>query len=51
VKVLTCDLKHPLLDIAPSLDVIVGIPQPSVAVAVPREASILFGLQPRVTSV
>jgi hypothetical protein len=51
VNVLTCDLKHPLLLIAPSLDVIVGEPQPSVAVAVPREVLISVGLQPSVTSV
>jgi hypothetical protein len=51
VKVLTCERKHPLLEIAPSLDVIVVAPQPSVAVAEPSEVLISAGLQPSVTSV
>src|SRR5205085_573458 len=40
VQVLVCDLEHPLLTTAPSVDVTVGELQPSVAVAVPSEASI-----------
>jgi hypothetical protein len=51
VNVLTCDRKHPLLEIAPSLDVIVVAPHPSVAVAEPSEVLISAGLQPSVTSV
>ena len=51
VNVLICDLKHPLLLIAPSVNVTVGVPQASVAVAVPSEVLISIGLQPSVTSV
>ena len=51
MNVLTCDLKHPLELMLPSVEVIVTAPQPSVAVAEPSEASILLGLQPSVTSV
>jgi hypothetical protein len=53
VHVLVCDLLHPLLTIAPSVDVIVGVPQASVAVAVPSAASIaaVDGLQPGVNVV
>src|SRR6185436_4611734 len=50
VNVLVCDLEHVLLLILPSLDVIVIGPQPSLAVAEPRAASISLaeGLQPSV---
>ena len=51
IKVLVCDLEQPVLFINPSLEVTVGVPQASVAVAEPRDASILVGLQPSVTSV
>jgi hypothetical protein len=34
---------------APSREVIVGVPHPSVAEAEPREVLISVGLQPRVT--
>ena len=51
VNVLTCDLKHPLVVIAPSLEVMVGVPQASVAVAVPSEVLRSVGLQPSVTLV
>jgi hypothetical protein len=50
VNVLTCERRQPLLVTAPSLDVTVGIPQPSVAEAEPSEVLISAGLQPRVTS-
>ena len=51
VNVLVCDLKHPLEITAPSDEVIlVTVPQASVAVAVPSDASGLAGLQPSVTS-
>jgi hypothetical protein len=52
VNVLVCDCKHPLLLILPSLEVIVVAPQPSVAVAEPREALIsdTVGLHPKTTS-
>src|SRR6266550_6152952 len=40
VNVLVCDLKHPLLATAPSVVVTVGVPQASVAVAVPSAAFI-----------
>jgi hypothetical protein len=51
VNVLTCDLKHPLLDIAPSFDVTIGVLHAAVAVAEPRAAVIseAEGLQPSVT--
>ena len=53
VNVLVCDLAQPLLVIAPSLEVIVGVLQASVAVAVPHAAfiSACDGLQPKVTFV
>ena len=52
VNVLVCDALHDVVDIAPSLVVIVVVLQPSVAVAVPRAASIseASGLQPRVAT-
>ena len=50
VNVLVLERLHPLLTTAPSEDVIVTAPQPSVAVAVPSEPSGLAGLQPRFTS-
>jgi hypothetical protein len=48
VNVLVCDEEQLVVDIAPSLDVIVGVPQPSVAVADPNAAVIsdACGLQP-----
>ena len=50
VNVLVCDAEHEVVDTAPSVNEIVGEPQPSVAVAVPRAALIseAEGLQPRV---
>jgi hypothetical protein len=51
VNVLTCERRQPLLDTAASVNVIVGVPQPSVAVAVPKEVLISVGLQPSVTAV
>jgi hypothetical protein len=53
VNVLVCDALHDVVDIAPSLDVIVVVLQPSVAVADPRAASIseTEGLQPSVVVV
>src|SRR5437870_3905610 len=47
VHVLVCERKQPLLPTAPSLDVSVGVPQASVAPAVPSDASIcdVVGLQ------
>ena len=51
VNVLVLVLTHPVEPIAPSEEVIVTAPQPSVAVAEPSVASILVGLQPSVTSV
>src|SRR5512134_1810548 len=51
VKVLTCERSQPLLVIAPSTELTVGVPQPSVAEAEPSCAAISAGLQPRVTSV
>ena len=49
---LSVNVKHPLETTAPSDEVIlVTVPQASVAVAVPSDASGLAGLQPRVTSV
>jgi hypothetical protein len=52
INVLTSERRQPLLDTAPSLDVTVGVPQPSVAVADPSAAVIseAAGLQPRVIS-
>jgi len=51
VNVLTCDLKHPLLLMAPSVNVTIGVLQAAVAVAEPRAAVIseAAGLQPSVT--
>jgi len=48
VKVLVCDLPQPAIVTAPSAEVTVGVPHPSVAVALPRAASICpaVGLQP-----
>src|SRR5258705_355030 len=48
VNVLVCDLIHPLLLIDPVLTVTVGVPQASVAVALPSAASIAaaVGLHP-----
>ena len=40
VKVLVCDLPQPEVVTAPSAEVTVGVPHPSVAVALPRAASI-----------
>jgi hypothetical protein len=52
VNVLVCEAEHEVVVIAPSLDVIVGAAQPSVAVAVPKAAAISdeLGLQPSETS-
>ena len=52
VNVLVCDLRH-APTAAPSSCVIVGVPQPSVAVADPRAAVIADtrGLQPKATVV
>jgi len=48
VNVLVCDALHEVVVIVPSVDVIVVVVQPSVAVAVPRAAEIseAEGLQP-----
>jgi len=53
VNVLVCDEEQLVVDTAPSLDVMVGVPQPSVAVAEPRAAVIseACGLQPSGTLV
>jgi hypothetical protein len=53
VNVLVCEREHPLLDTLPSLDDTVGVPQASVAVAVPRAPFIspAEGLQPSVVVV
>jgi hypothetical protein len=53
VNVLVCDALQELVVIAPSLTVIVGVLQPSVAVAEPRALAISLaaGLQPRPTLV
>src|SRR5678809_1544038 len=53
VNVLVCDALHEVVDIVASVTVIVVVLQPSVAVAVPRAASISAaeGLQPRVVVV
>ena len=53
VKVLTCDCKQPLVLTLPLLEVIVTVPQPSVAVAEPSAAVIsdAEGLHPKTTSV
>ena len=51
VNVLTWDLKHPLVVIAPSVDVTIGVLQAAVAVAEPSAAVIseADGLHPRAT--
>jgi len=53
VNVLVCEALHEVVDIVPSAAVIVAVLQPSVAVAVPRAASISAaeGLQPSVVVV
>ena len=53
VNVLVCEALHVVVDIVPSIAVIVVVLQPSVAVAEPRAASISEeeGLQPRVAVV
>jgi hypothetical protein len=50
VNVLVCEREHPLLEIEPSEEVTVAVPQASVAVALPRAALIAApdGLQPSV---
>src|SRR5204863_7553633 len=48
VKVLVCELLHPLLTTAPSVEVKVGVPQASVALAVPSEPAGAVGLQPSI---
>ena len=50
VNVLVLEMLQPLVTTLPSEEVMVTAPQASVAVAVPREASGLTGLQPRFTS-
>src|SRR5258705_644088 len=52
-NVLVLEAEHDVVDIAPSLDVIDAVPQPSEAVAVPRAALIseAEGLQPSVAVV
>jgi len=51
-NVLVLEALHDVVDIAPSLDVIDAVPQPSEAVAVPSAALIseADGLQPRVVT-
>ena len=53
VNILVCEEEQLLVDTAPSVNVIVAVLQPSVAVADPRAASIseARGLQPSGTSV
>src|SRR6188768_824307 len=51
INVLVCDLRHPLEITRPSLEeILVIVPQASVAVADPRAALISVGLQPSGTS-
>jgi hypothetical protein len=50
INVLTCERRQPLLVIAPSTEVTVGVPHPSLADAEPSEVLISVGLQPSVTS-
>ena len=52
MNVLVWEAEHDVVVIVPSLEVIVGAPQPSVAVAVPKAAAISDeeGLQPSETS-
>jgi hypothetical protein len=47
VNVLVCERRHPLELMLPSTEEIVGVPQPSVAVAEPSAAFTSAGLQPR----
>ena len=51
VKVLVCEAIQPIVEIGPSDDVIVGVPHPSVAVAVANAVLIVAveGLHPNVT--
>ena len=53
VNVLVCERLHPLLTTLPSLEVILGLPQKSVAVAMPRVSviSLASGLHPNGTVV
>jgi hypothetical protein len=53
VNVLVCEALQELVTIAPSVNEVVGVPQPSVAVAVPNAALIsdAEGLQPKVVAV
>ena len=52
INVLVLEALQEVVDMAPSVEVIVGVLQPSVAVAVPRAAAIseAEGLQPRVVT-
>jgi hypothetical protein len=47
VYVLVCVLIQPLVPTEPKAEVIVGVPQASVAVAAPAAGTPLAGLQPR----
>jgi hypothetical protein len=47
VYVLVCVLIQPLVPIEPKAEVIVGVPQASVAVAAPGPGTPVVGLQPR----
>jgi hypothetical protein len=47
VNILVCERSQPLLVTAPSREVTVGVPHPSVAEAEPSEVLISVGLQPR----
>ena len=51
VNVLVCEAEQLVVDTVPSVNVIVGVAQPSEAVADPKEAEIseACGLQPRGT--
>ena len=51
MNVLVCERRHPLLCTEPSLCVTVGVPQASVAVALPSEAAGFDGLHPNATVV
>jgi hypothetical protein len=53
VNVLVCEPTHPVVEAAPSLEVMVVVPHPSVALAVPNAAIIAgeVGLHPRITVV
>ena len=52
MNVLVCEAEHEVVVIVPSVEVMVGAAQPSVAVAVPKAAAIseAEGLQPSETS-